>query len=287
MHQIIIRIISILLLLFDINYNKLLVYTKIPAITNTLNNSNFKIYRTSKSRMVNKKMYDNCYHRWIELNNNISMVWFDDSDMDEYMKKQDKDVYLAYQRLLPGAFKCDLFRLCILYEHGGIYVDDQTIPYVSINEMLDGCINKSNKNFFVSVLDSIHSGGGIHNGFICCSPKHPFLKKCIELIIVNVERKRYTMSELSITGPLCLSKAINTLLGRKNYDKFIEGVNNYGDMSFYLYKFSYGPFQYIYKNNKIIMSKKHCLLSSCLSKIKSTSYGNMWWNNKVYDLKFY
>jgi len=287
MRELIIRIISLILILLDANYNKLLINTKIPAITNSSNYSDFTIYRTSNTRLVNKKMYDNSYHRWIELNNNISMIWYDDSDMDDYMKKQDKDIYLAYQRLLPGAFKGDLFRLCILYEQGGIYVDDQTLPYVSIDEMLYGCIDKSNSHYFVSVLDTNQSGRGIHNGFICCSPKHPFIKKCIELIIINVDRKRYTMSPLTITGPLCLSKAINTMLGRKNYDKFIEGKNEYGEMSFYLYSLSYGPFQYIYKNNKIIMSKKHCLLSCFLSKIKSTSYRNMWLNNKVYDLKFY
>ena len=284
MRQIIIRIISLLLVLFDINYNKLLINTKIPAITNTLNNTNFNIYRSSKSRIVNKKMYDNCYHRWIELNNNISMIWFDDYDMDEYMKKQDKEVYLAYQRLLSGAFKCDLFRLCILYENGGIYVDDQTIPYVSIDEMLEGCINKNNSHYFAS---SIQLNGCIHNGFICCSPKHPFLKKCIELIIVNVKRKRYTMSPLTITGSLCLSKAINNVLDRKNDDKFVEGVNEYGDMSFYLYKFSDGAFHYVYKNNKVMMSKKHCLLTYFLGKVTNRSYVNMWNNNKVYDLTFY
>jgi hypothetical protein len=95
------------------------------------------------------------------------------------------------------------------------------------------------------------------------------------------------MSPLSVTGPLCLSKAINSVLDRKNNDKFIGGKNDHGEMSFYLYKFAYGPFQYIYKNNKVIMSKKHCLLSYFLSKLKTTSYTSMWDKNKVYDLKFY
>ena len=77
------------------------------------------------------------------------------------------------------------------------------------------------------------------------------------------------------------------MLNKKSYNKFKEGMNYYGEFSFYLYKLFYGPSQYVYKNNQIIMSKKHCLLSYFLNKLKKSSYGKLWNNKKVYNLDLY
>jgi mannosyltransferase OCH1-like enzyme len=277
-------IVFILIFILVLKYYKLFLYKKIEKETFS-DNEKIVIYRTSKSNIVNQKLYNNCYKKWFSLNKNITMLWFDDKDADNYMKNLDKNIYITYKRLLPGAFKADLFRLCILYEKGGLYVDCETLPYVSLNEMLKNCINKHSKHFFVSILDNVESGSGIHNGFIYCSPKHPFIKENIRLIISNVSKKRYTSSELGITGPLCLKKAIKNVLNVKG-NNFKEGLNKYGELSFYLYKLVFGPFQYVYKKNKIIMSKKHCFLSYIKNKLKS-SYVTDWNNRKVYNLELY
>jgi mannosyltransferase OCH1-like enzyme len=280
----IITLLIIMIVVFK--YHTLFLYKEIPNETFS-EKSRITMYRTSKTRIVNKKMYTNCYKKWLDQNKDLSIIWFNDIDTDNYMKTQDKSVQDSYKRLLPGAFKADLFRLCILYEKGGLYVDCETTPYISIKKMMEKCIIKENNHFFVSILDCPESGGGVHNGFIYCSPKHPFIKKYIEIIIKNVSKKIYTNSPLGITGPLCFNKAINKLLNNKYNHKFKEGMNEYGDLSFYLYKLVYGPFQYVYTNNKIIMSKKHCLLSYCLNKLKSNSYSRLWSDKKVYDLKHY
>ena len=34
-----------------------------------------------------------------------------------------KRVLYAYDKLIPGAFKADLWRYCIIYINGGIYID--------------------------------------------------------------------------------------------------------------------------------------------------------------------
>jgi mannosyltransferase OCH1-like enzyme len=49
---------------------------------------------------------------------------FDDNDCHEFIKKNFPiEVLLAYDALIPGAYKADLWRLCILYIHGGVYMD--------------------------------------------------------------------------------------------------------------------------------------------------------------------
>ena len=40
-------------------------------------------------------------------------------------------VLKAYHDIIPGAFKADLFRYCVLYINGGIYID---IKYNTIND---------------------------------------------------------------------------------------------------------------------------------------------------------
>ena len=48
---------------------------------------------------------------------------FDDNDCREFIKTHFKpDVLDAYDKLIPGAYKADLWRLCVLFINGGIYM---------------------------------------------------------------------------------------------------------------------------------------------------------------------
>jgi hypothetical protein len=49
---------------------------------------------------------------------------YDDEDCRQFIKNNfDTEVLNAYDRLIPGAYKADLWRLCVLYKWGGIYLD--------------------------------------------------------------------------------------------------------------------------------------------------------------------
>lgn len=283
MWKILILLIVLLLLKVSSHYYKLLIPAKLPKITNSCDKPKHIIYRKWNTFDINQKMYENCHQKWFFLNNNISMIWHTTEEIDIYMSKQSPDIYLAYRRLIPLAFKTDLWRLCILYENGGIYVDAHTKPYASIDYILDGCIRNPNL-YFISVLDPPESYSGIHNGFLCCSARHPFIKASIDLIVENVSKKLYTYDSLGVTGPLCLKKAINIFLGQKLNNEFKTGWNEYGDMSFYLYKFKYSLYHYIYKDNTLILSKKHCILTWFKCMLHSKNYTPLWENRQIYDM---
>ena len=54
---------------------------------------------------------------------------FSDSDCRLFISKNFEPVVLnAYDRLIPGAYKADLWRYCILYKYGGIYLDIKYVP---------------------------------------------------------------------------------------------------------------------------------------------------------------
>jgi mannosyltransferase OCH1-like enzyme len=95
---------------------------------------------------------------------------FDDNDCREFIKKFFKpNVLHAYDKLIPGAYKADLFRLCILFIKGGIYMD---IKLACVNDF--SLIELINDNHFV--LDRPAYINGIYNALIV-SKKHNLLWK--------------------------------------------------------------------------------------------------------------
>lgn len=260
---------------------QLVTFAKIPRITSLTTRAKMVIYRTSRSRYTNLKVYNHCYRKWLDLNPSATMIWFNDLDCKRYMRKQPYEVYQAYQRLRPGAFKADLFRLCILYETGGVYVDCEATPCVSLREMMFG-IRLPHDKMFIAPLDR----RGIHNGFMITSPRHPFLAACIQYIVDNVRNETYYDDDLAITGPVALSISINRYLGRVDDAPFQTGLNQFGDVSMYLYRYwnllPQGPFQYIYRDNKRLLAKKHCTYSYLRAKLKPSAYFRMVKARQVY-----
>ena len=75
---------------------------------------------------------------WKDKNTNYSYFLFDNNDCIDFIKKHfDEKVYNAYSRIIPGAFKADLWRYCVLYIYGGIYVDIDTVCLGKVDSFLN------------------------------------------------------------------------------------------------------------------------------------------------------
>ena len=145
----------------------------------------------------------------------------------------------AYDALLPGAFKADLFRYCVLLIHGGLYADTDIL----LESHLDALIPADAS--FVTALDAPGEELGhrscLWNGFLAAAPGHPFLARTIELVVNNI-RNRFTSIDyddmlcpnpvLSIShkvdvlftsGPCVLGAAINDVLQRHRQTGFEAG----------------------------------------------------------------
>jgi mannosyltransferase OCH1-like enzyme len=112
----------------------------------------------------------------------------------------DQDTLDAYNTLIPGAYKADLWRYCILYVYGGIYLD---IKYDCINTFR--FIELTEKEHLVVDID----GNNIYNALIVSLPKNDILLKCINQIVENVKSRYYGNSCVDPTGPGLLSRFIN------------------------------------------------------------------------------
>jgi mannosyltransferase OCH1-like enzyme len=126
---------------------------------------------------------------------------YDDNDCREFIKENySEDVLNAFDNLIPGAYKADLWRYCILYKKGGVYMD---IKLRTVNKFK--LIHIINKNQYV--FD--HPGdinSGIWNAFIVSEPNNEIMKKCIDQIVIHVRDKYYGENPLYPTGPQLLKR---------------------------------------------------------------------------------
>uniref|UniRef100_A0A6C0KMP8 Alpha 1,4-glycosyltransferase domain-containing protein n=1 Tax=viral metagenome TaxID=1070528 RepID=A0A6C0KMP8_9ZZZZ len=126
---------------------------------------------------------------------------FDDDDCYKFIKANfDETVLEAFNRLIPGAFKADLWRYCVLYKLGGIYLD---IKYKPVKDFK--FINLVEKEHWVLDADKI----GIYNGLMICKPGNHILYSAINQIVENVSNNFYGEKSLEPTGPLLLEKYFN------------------------------------------------------------------------------
>jgi mannosyltransferase OCH1-like enzyme len=112
-------------------------------------------------------------------------------------------VTAAYDALIPGAFRADLWRYCYLYVHGGIYLDIKFRPEpgFDFSELIQ-------KEHYILDLPTPTSDRNILNGFIVVKPRSPFMLSAITTVVTNVTNRLYGKTCLSITGPHMLSAII-------------------------------------------------------------------------------
>ena len=182
---------------------KTMIYKSLPVHKN---NVPLNIFQTWKSKDLLGKNLLNSIKNIQESNPEFNYLFYNDNECETFIKENfEFSVYEAYTKLVPGAYKADLWRYCILYFYGGIYID---IKYECINnfKFID-LINE--KRLFPHVLDRKMGWAkkqvGFYNGFMISKPKNMFLMKLINKVVENVRTKFYGLNCLHPTGPLLVA----------------------------------------------------------------------------------
>lgn len=167
-----------------------------------------KIHQTWYKKDIPKPIQKNI-DNMKKLNPNYEYFFYDDDDIKKYLEENcDKTINTCFAKLKIGAEKADFFRYIILYYQGGIYLDLDSI----INKNLDKLIE--NKSAVIS--RETHKDLFLQWCLMFC-PKHPILKKTIDLCIDNILNDKHQKDIHKKTGPTVYSKAIETS---------ISGLNN-------------------------------------------------------------
>ena len=120
----------------------------------------------------------NATKSWQALNPSAHYEFFSDQGCRKYIGEHFGNRTLAaFDDLVPGAFKADLFRLCKLYRDGGVYADVDSTAVASLERIIPpeaDCVAATERK-------KIHSG--IYQSFIACAPGQPFLRRAIEMVV--------------------------------------------------------------------------------------------------------
>ena len=174
------------------------------------------IYMTWHSKTVPVQMKESI-DRMIAMNPEFNVHIYDAGMSREFIERHfGPEVVDAYDTLIPIAFKSDLWRYCLLYILGGIYLD---IKYYSVMPLID--VVKDLGEFFVKDVESTCNACdpqlAIWNGLIAVKKGNPVLKDAIDAIVENCRNKTIPAHPMNISGPcllggLFISKGLEDLL---------------------------------------------------------------------------
>lgn len=143
-------------------------------------------------------------YRTIESDNpGYRVVYLSDSQARHFMMEHCPAYLNAYDTLIPGAYKADLLRLCLLYIYGGVYGDFSQQYLAKLDTLVDRRHNElvlvADANMPVYPNPTMYTG--ICNGFLASRSHHTFLKCCMDRIVKHVRNRYYGWTPLYPTGP--------------------------------------------------------------------------------------
>jgi len=203
-----------------------------------------------------------------EMNPEYEYRFFTDSQRREFLKSTFlPKVVDAYDMLVPGAFKADLFRYGYLFIHGGCYFDDKIIP----REPLRHIIHPEDDLLLCQDVDSSSS---ILNAIIMTVPQNFLFLKLLLTACDNVLSQQRSNDMLSLTGPKLMHTVFKPFISEKNMRfKHLLTNNDYS---------SYKNFLILDRNtDKLLFSKttQEALQRFCFD---TNHYRQLWIRNEVF-----
>jgi mannosyltransferase OCH1-like enzyme len=146
------------------------------------------------------------------LNPEYTFYFFDEKARIQYIQDYFSSKVLdAYLKLIPGAFKADLFRYCFLFHHGGVYMDLNKKLVISLREIV---FSKASLGLVLNSNHQLSENPKIINGFIYIVPQHRLMKECIDQCVSNIENNFYGDSHLSVTGPYMFGQVFSRIFNK-------------------------------------------------------------------------
>lgn len=141
------------------------------------------------------------------LHSDFQHFLYDDEMCRKFLVDNFPDIVVyTFDKLKPGAYKSDLWRYCVLFIHGGIYLDIKykcqgsfTFHKLLHQEHWTRDRYKRNSSDTPPFL-------GVYQGCIICFPRNDILHRTICQVIYNVKNNIYGQTDLYTTGPHLLTK---------------------------------------------------------------------------------
>ena len=228
------------------------------------------IYKTGIDdyRNIHKDVY-NVFQETIKLNPEFKIKYYSDKDSRDFIKNNfESEILLTYDKLIPGAYKADLFRYCILYKNGGIYSDLTQRFTIPFNKLIH--LEKDNLYLVKDIehykINGDGSSKGIQISFMASRPGNEIFLKAVKQIVKNVNDKFYGDNPLHPTGPTLFYNILQDYKGDYKVELKETG------------------------KNKIVNSKGETVIISKINNHQSVilrnrdHYTTLWRNRRIYKV---
>ena len=157
-----------------LQYSNIVSREKFNTISNTIPKNIYMCYKT-------KDIPPNIMTNWKNLNPDYNIYLYDNKMCIDFLNKYYNKMYVdIFNYIKDGPIKSDFWRVCILYEFGGVYCDVDIKPIVPIKDFMEKGVT-----FLTCISQDINSQGchDINPHLIICPPKHHVLKITIDKYI--------------------------------------------------------------------------------------------------------
>ncbi len=238
------------------NLKMIEIYTKINLYKNKNNESIIPkiIIQTSNDDMNKNIFHYNSIMSFIDYNPDFQYKHFYDIDIREFIKnnsnEQDKEdkILDAFDLVIPGILKADLFKYFYLYKNGGCYFNCKMILRKSLSVII--------KNDDKIIL--CNDDKNLYSGIIMIEKNNNNMYNCLKECVTNILNKNKFENKYQTTGHELFNKHfkdINCTKLNKRGDIIYSNDNNI--ILNYYYKNYYSNYynsekdlQFMYNNNK-------------------------------------
>jgi hypothetical protein len=218
-----------------------------------------KIFQTWKTNDVQTPMY-NAMNNIINMNPEYEYFFFNNEECRKFIVDNfEQAVVDAYDNILPGAYKADLWRYCVLYIHGGVYLDSKTVLLTSLKTIISPdvdcmiCVDRP-ENYLL-------------NGIMMVTARNEYILRLISRAVMNINDGVYDREDwniktiygwhgtFAVTGPYLCGKEFLKFSKMDKIEPKIYIVNN---MKFdFRMEFKTKVQNTIFMGDKIIMYKSY------------------------------
>lgn len=171
-----------------------------------------------------KDIPESTVQRWKSLNPNYLVKLFGNKECEDYLKKSyGKEIAHGFAEIPDGPIKADFWRVCILYEFGGVYVDVDMVPLKPLDHILMTKDGSSCKNTTFCVPGSGVFWKTVNPCFIASIPKNPILLDCLYLYEHLFKHEHYSYWQFSIVT--VLTKVLENYMVINNQARTIMSGN--------------------------------------------------------------
>jgi mannosyltransferase OCH1-like enzyme len=248
-------------------------YTKITLYKNQNTQFNIPkvIIQTSNDNMNKNIFHYNSIMSFIDLNPDFEYKHFYDIDIREFIKNNidkennlDKEDNLdktleAFDLLIPGPLKADLFRYFYLYKNGGCYFDTKMVLKKSLSKII--------KNDDKIIL--CNDDRTLHNGIIMIEKNNIIMYNCLKECINNILNKNKFENRYQTSGIELFYKHFKNInnirkLTKKGDTIYCDDTNNlilnYSYKNYYINYFNTEKdLQFMWNNNKYFYEEAELL----------------------------